>query len=268
MLSGGEAHQMRKLELKHWVVASLLILALAACGGGGEAPPGDGGEAPAEGQAPAGPAGGGSISGAVSFTGTAPENDSIRMDAEPVCADQYSDGPTTETVIVNSNGTLANVFVYVKEGLADQEWPVPSDAVLLDQQGCAYHPHVLGLQAGQTLTIRNSDGILHNIHPMPVNNRPFNLGQPVEMDTERTFSSPEVMIPVECDVHDWMLGYIGVLDHPFFAVTDASGDFEISGLPAGDYVVEAWHEFYGTQTVSVTVPEDGAEQLEFTYEGG
>jgi len=186
---------------------------------------------------------------------------------EPICAEQYPDGAFQETVVVNSNGTLQDVFVYVKQGLPDQEWPVSSEGVLLDQSGCRYHPHVLGIQSGQTLIIRNSDGILHNIHPMPVNNRPFNLGQPVEMDSEKSFSTPEVMIPVECDVHDWMLGYIGVLSHPFFAVSGSDGSFSISGLPAGDYVVEAWHELYGTQTISVSVAEGGTEQIEFSYSG-
>jgi hypothetical protein len=189
------------------------------------------------------------------------------MDAEAICDEQYPDGAFAETVVANSNATLQNVFVYVKEGLPDQEWPVASEGVLLDQSGCRYHPHVLGIQAGQTLIIRNSDGILHNIHPMPVVNRPFNLGQPVEMDSEKSFASPEVMIPVECDVHDWMLGYIGVLSHPFFAVSGSDGSFSISGLPAGDYVVEAWHELYGTQTISVSVAEGGTEQIEFTYAG-
>jgi len=189
------------------------------------------------------------------------------MDAEPVCQEKYPDGAFTETVVVNDNGTLQNVFLSVTEGLPDQEWAVSSDAVLLDQSGCSYIPHVLGVQTGQDIVIRNSDGILHNIHPMPTNNRPFNLGQPVEMETTRQFATSEIMIPVECDVHDWMLGYIGVVDHPFFAVTGTDGSFEISGLPAGDYVVEAWHELYGTQTISVSVPEDGTEQIEFTYEG-
>jgi hypothetical protein len=241
-----------------------VALALASCGGGAEPP------APSEGdQEPTQPAatGAGTISGVINFSGTAPEAEPIFMDAEAICAELYPDGAFTETVVANSNGRLQNVFVYVKEGLPDQEWPVSSEGVLLDQSGCRYHPHVLGIQAGQTLIIRNSDGILHNIHPMPVVNRPFNLGQPVEMDSEKTFATPEVMIPVECDVHDWMLGYIGVLSHPFFAVSGSDGSFSISGLPAGDYVVEAWHELYGTQTISVSVAEGGTEQIEFTYAG-
>jgi len=241
-----------------------VALALAGCGGGPEPP------APSEGDQEApqtGTTGSGTISGVINFSGTAAENEPILMDAEPICAEQYPDGAVQETVVANSNATLQNVFVYVKGGLPDREWPVSSEGVLLDQSGCRYHPHVLGIQAGQTLIIRNSDGILHNIHPMPVNNRPFNLGQPVEMDSEKSFTTPEVMIPVECDVHDWMLGYIGVLSHPFFAVSGSDGSFSISGLPAGDYVVEAWHELYGTQTLSVSVAEGGTEQIEFSYAG-
>jgi len=241
-----------------------VALALASCGGGAEppAPSAEDQESP-----PPAATGAGTISGVINFSGTAPEAEPIFMDAEAICAEQYPDGAFAETVVANSNGTLQNVFVYVKEGLPDQEWPVSSEGVLLDQSGCRYHPHVLGIQAGQTLIIRNSDGILHNIHPMPVVNRPFNLGQPVEMDSEKSFATPEVMIPVECDVHDWMLGYIGVLSHPFFAVSGSDGSFSISGLPAGDYVVEAWHELYGTQTISVSVAEGGTEQIEFTYAG-
>ena len=255
-----------KLPRLYWLLTPLLVIVLAACGGGGEEAPAGGGEE--DPGSPGGqPTGGGTVSGVVNFTGTAPDPEPILMDAEPICQEQYPDGAFTETVVVNSNGTLQNVFLYVKEGLGDQEWPVSSDAVLLNQEGCRYGPHVLGVQAGQDIVIRNSDGILHNIHPMPTNNRPFNLGQPVEMDTTRQFSTSEIMIPVECDVHDWMLGYIGVADHPFFAVTGSDGSFEISGLPAGDYVIEAWHELYGTQTLSVSIPEGGTEQIEFTYAG-
>jgi len=251
----------------YWPLALPLVVALAACGGGAEESPPTGGEDASGEPVGAQPTGGSTISGVVNFTGTAPDQDPIFMDAEPVCQEKYPDGAFTETVVVNDNGTLQNVFLSVTEGLPDQEWAVSSDAVLLDQSGCSYIPHVLGVQTGQDIVIRNSDGILHNIHPMPTNNRPFNLGQPVEMETTRQFATSEIMIPVECDVHDWMLGYIGVVDHPFFAVTGTDGSFEISGLPAGDYVVEAWHELYGTQTISVSVPEDGTEQIEFTYEG-
>jgi len=249
-----------------------VILFIAACGGGGAqtAPPGAeptaaGGEEPAA--SPVDPATAGAITGKVLFTGTAPEPELIQMDAEPTCQEQYPDGAFTETVVVNEDGTLQNVFVYVKEGLGDLNFPVPKDSVVLDQQGCRYRPHVFGVQAGQELIIRNSDGILHNIHPMPSINRPFNLGQPVKMDSKRTFDKVEVMIPIECDVHEWMKGYAGVLDHPYFAATGADGTFSLPNLPPGTYTIVAWHELYGEQSMSVTVGEKDTQEIEFTFEG-
>ncbi len=247
-----------------------LFLFVAACGGGGQTggatePAGGGGTEVAS---PVDPATAGSISGKVLFTGTAPEAELINMESEPDCQAQYSEGPFTETVVVNADSTLQNVFVYVKEGLSGMTFPVPQESALLDQQGCRYHPHVFGVRAGQELIIRNSDGILHNIHPMPEINRAFNLGQPVKMDSPKTFDKVEVMIPIECDVHDWMSGYAGVLDHPYFAVTGSDGSFSLPDLPPGTYTIEAWHEVYGPQTMSVTVGEKEAKTIEFTFTGG
>ena len=255
------------------VVASIAVIVfIAACGGGGAqtAPPGveptaAGGEEPAA--SPVDPATAGAITGKVLFTGTAPEPEPIQMDAEPTCQEQYPDGAFTETVVVNEDGTLQNVFVYVKEGLGDLKFPIPTEGVVLDQQGCRYRPHVFGVQAGQELIIRNSDGILHNIHPMPSINRPFNLGQPVKMDSKRTFDKVEVMIPIECDVHEWMKGYAGVLDHPYFAATGADGTFSLPNLPPSTYTIVAWHELYGEQSMSVTVGEKDTQEIEFTFEG-
>ena len=255
------------------VVASIAVIVfIAACGGGGAqtAPPGveptaAGGEEPAA--SPVDPATAGAITGKALFTGTAPEPEPIQMDAEPTCQEQYPDGAFTETVVVNEDGTLQNVFVYVKEGLGDLKFSVPKESVVLDQQGCRYRPHVFGVQAGQELIIRNSDGILHNIHPMPSINRPFNLGQPVKMDSKRTFDEVEVMIPIECDVHEWMKGYAGVLDHPYFAATGADGTFSLPNLPPGTYTIVAWHELYGEQSMSVTVGEKDTQEIEFTFEG-
>jgi hypothetical protein len=191
------------------------------------------------------------------------------MDAEPTCAEQYTEGPFTETAVVNDNGTLANVFVYVKSGLEGMNFPTPSDTVVLDQQGCRYHPHVLGVQTNQTVVIRNSDDVLHNIHPQPVNSRPFNVGQPVQgMETERSFDAAEIMIPVGCDVHEWMSAFIGVVDHPYFAVTGADGSFTLPNLPPGTYTLEAWHEIYGAQTMEVTVGEQETVDVEFSFSGG
>jgi Carboxypeptidase regulatory-like domain len=129
-----------------------------------------------------------------------------------------------------------------------------------------YHPHVLGIMVNQQLTIKNGDPTLHNIHPQPKINTPFNLAQPMQnMQTNKTFDKVEVMIPVKCDVHRWMESYIGVLSHPFYGVTGADGSFTIKGLPAGTYTIEAWHEKYGSQTANVTVTDGQAATNDFTF---
>jgi plastocyanin len=186
------------------------------------------------------------------------------MSGEPDCAAQYSGSPTTETVVSN-NGTRANVFVYIKEGLSGAAAP-SSSPVNVNQEGCRYHPHVIGLQVGQPLTYQNSDGLLHNVKANPAENRPFNMSQPNNMTSaERTFATPEIMIPVVCDVHGWMSMYIGVVDNPYFAVSDDGGSFTIRNVPPGTYTVEAWHERYGVQTMSVTVAPNGTGTADFAY---
>lgn len=254
------------LETRRFVAPALAALLAAGCGGaedGAEA----GGEEQAPTQAfPVDAATAGSISGTVSFEGAAPEAEPIDMAAEPVCADQYETTPTTQAVVVNDNGTLANVFVRVTEGPhTGLEFPTPTEPVQLDQEGCRYAPHVLGIQTNQTLEILNSDGILHNINAQPQNNRGFNISQPVEMTSTRTFPLVEVMIPVQCDVHGWMSAYIGVLEHPYHSVSDGQGAFSIDRLPPGDYVLEAWHERYGTATTNVTVASGETATAAFTF---
>ncbi|MEW5987256.1 MAG: carboxypeptidase regulatory-like domain-containing protein [Chloroflexota bacterium] len=262
-------------SLKLYLVLTLVVLALlvAACGGGGGSEPaapsgGDsGGSEPVT--SPVDPATAGTITGRVLFTGVAPEPEAILMDAEPTCQALYPDGAFAETVVVNDNGTLRNVFIYVKAGLGDVQFPTPGEGVVLDQKGCRYIPHVFGMQAGQDLVIRNSDDVLHNIHPVPTVNDSFNVGQPVkDMETTKTFEEPEVMIPIACDVHEWMSGYAGVLSHPYYAVSGEDGSFTLSNVPPGTYTVEAWHEVYGAQTMEVTVSEKGAAEIEFTFTGG
>src|SRR5438552_1054271 len=175
---------------------------------------------------------------------------------------------TEETVIVNPNGTLANVFVYVKSGLPETyKAPAPAGAVTLDQDGCRYHPHVLGILVGQPLEIKNSDGILHNIKAKGTKNRPFNISQPTTMTSTRTFTAPEVMVPLECNVHGWMHAWLGVLPHSFYGVSGADGSFSIKGLPPGTYTIEAWQEKYGTQTASVTVAGSETKTQDFTVAG-
>ena len=179
---------------------------------------------------------------------------------------QYDGTPRDPRVVV-TDGRLAHVFVYVKDGLsAAATYQVPATPAVIDQRGCLYHPRVLGLVAGQRLEIRNSDSLLHNIKAVPARNRGFNVSQPASgMTTERSFSQPEVMIPLECNVHGWMQARVGVLPHPFFAVTGADGGFRIAHLPPGTYTIEAWHETLGTRTATVTVADTAAALLDFTF---
>ncbi|MSS73037.1 MAG: hypothetical protein EXS64_16315 [Candidatus Latescibacteria bacterium] len=190
------------------------------------------------------------------------------MNADPVCASKHTAEAAvlSEAVVVNGNGTLKNVFVYVKKGLEGKKFPVPPIPAVIDQHGCLYVPHVLGMQAGQSLKILNNDGTLHNIHPRPKVNPEFNLAMPKFLKEKAvTFDKPEVMIPVKCDVHPWMQSYIGVVDHPFFNVTGDGGTFELKGLPAGKYTIEAWHEVCGSKEQEVTVAEGGTASADFTF---
>ena len=206
------------------------------------------------------------IKGKILFQETPPKMKKIDMAAEVTCQEMYPEGPTTENVLVNENGTLLNVFVYVKEGLGDMEFPTPKESVLLDQKGCRYYPHVMGVQAGQSLKIRNSDPVAHNIHPQPKNNKSFNVSQPVQgMETTKKFTKPEIMVPVSCDIHSWMSAYVAVLDHPYHSTTGTEGTFALKSLPPGTYVIEAWHEEYGSKTLTVTVGEKETKEITFTF---
>ncbi len=211
--------------------------------------------------------GGATITGKVKLTGTKPTNPRIDMTEEPACKAKHQTPPTAETVVVSASGMLANAFIYVKSGLpAGAKYQAPATPVVIDQDGCRYKPHVFGLMVGQTLEIRNSDPLLHNIKAKATKNRPFNISQPTAgMKSNRTFSAAEVMVSLECNVHGWMNAYVGVMAHPFYAVSGADGSFSIPGLPAGTYEVEAWHEKLGTQTVTVTVPATGSKTQDFTF---
>lgn len=205
-----------------------------------------------------------SITGLVSFDGEAPARTPVRM--KPECMDQHDSDPLSEDAIVNE-GALQNVFVYVSAGLPDgYSYAEPAGAVTLDQVGCMYAPRVMGMQAGQTLRIENSDPFQHNVHPFPEKNRSFNESTPNEGDyLEKTFLVPEVMVSVKCDVHAWMQAYIGVLDHPYFATSGADGSFSITGLPAGTYTVMTWHEQFGGQEMQVTVGDGESKQADVSY---
>ncbi len=210
--------------------------------------------------------GGAKVAGKIKFVGTKPAMPKIDMTEEPKCKAKYQGVPTEETVVVNANGTLGNVFVYVKSGLpASYQAPAAAGPVTLDQDGCRYHPHVLGIQVGQQLAIKNSDGILHNIKAKAKANRPFNISQPSVMTSSKTFDKPEVMVALECNVHGWMHAWLGVLPHSFFSVSGGDGSFTLAGLPPGTYTIEAWHEKYGTQTATVTVAGSEAKTADFSF---
>jgi hypothetical protein len=219
--------------------------------------------------------GDGSITGAIAFNGTAPTPKKIDTSADPVCGQANPNLSTEEAAV--KDGKLANVFVYVKDGttadgtkVGDYTYPTPTSAVTLDQHGCHYVPHVLGIQTNQKLTITNSDPTQHNIHPQPKSNPEWNQTQPNgAAPIEKTFARAEVLIPVKCNQHPWMKSYIGVLKHPFFAVSAADGTYSIKGLPAGTYTVAAWHEKGGPngteKTMQVTVPAGGAGKADFAF---
>jgi plastocyanin len=256
-----------------WAKAGSMVPALAfavvtaACGGGNQQTPASGGSA-APAAAPAAavdPATAATITGTVKLEGTAPKPDPIKMNADPVCA-REGKGQTTEFIVAGGGGELQNAFVYVKDGLGGRTFQAPSEAVVLDQKGCHYRPHVFGVMVGQPLQIVNSDPTLHNVHAIPKSNQEFNTGQPIQgMKFDHTFTAKEVMVPFKCDVHGWMNAYAGVLDHPFFATTDASGKFELKGLPPGDYTIEVWHEKLGAQEQKITVGAKESKEANFSY---
>jgi plastocyanin len=261
---------MSRRPLKEFMPFVLALAVVSAgCGGGNqEQAPASSGSAAGGGAAPAAsvdPATAANITGTIKLEGEAPKPEGIKMNADPVCM-REGKGQTTEFIVAGDGGALQNVFVYVKDGLGNRTFSAPQQSVVLDQKGCHYRPHVFGVMVGQPLEIINSDPTLHNIHAMPKANQEFNTGQPIQgMKFNHTFTAKEVMVPFKCDVHGWMNAYAGVLDHPFFATTDASGKFEIKGLPPGDYTVEAWHEKLGTQEQKITVGAKESKEANFAF---
>ena len=208
------------------------------------------------------------VTGTVTFDGKPPALKPLSVDAEPVCHKKHGGKPApNEALVLGAGNTMANILVFVSKGLpAGKTFPVPKTPVTLDQDGCVYKPHVMGIMVGQTYRILNSDGILHNIHTLPKVNAAFNRGQPAtvkEMTT--TFPKPENVFQVKCDVHPWMSAYIGVFTHPFFAVTGADGKFSLPNLDAGTYEITAWHERLGTQSASITVAANETKAQNFKF---
>jgi hypothetical protein len=239
------------------LIACLVVL-LPAVSDGGDAKPWD---------AALGTA---TITGTVKFTGKKPRMRPIDMaGADEKCAEAHGGKrQKPETVILNENGTLRNVFVWVKSGAEGWSFPMPEGDALLDQKGCMYTPHVQGMRKGQSLSIKTSDPTAHNVHGYAKVNRPFNRSQPadaanVTIKMRRDEASPPMK--VKCDIHPWMNAYVAVVDHPYFAVTGDDGAFTISNLPPGTYTIEAWHEKYDVMEQTITIGDKETKPLEFTY---
>lgn len=208
----------------------------------------------------------GEIQFSVYLDGTPPKMAAVKMNADRKCLAMHKNPVYFQKVLVNEKGMLQNVFIYVKTGLGSQSFSPPSTPVVLDQRGCMYEPHVFGIMVNQPLEIVNSDRTLHNIHALPKMSRVFNIAQPRQgMKIEKMFPAQEIMVPVKCEVHSWMRCYIGVLDHPYFAVSDADGICDIKGLPPGHYVVTAWHEEFGSQDQTVVLNPGEEKKIEFRY---
>jgi len=210
----------------------------------------------------------GDVEGKITFDGKAPKMKPLRMDADPVCVANNDIQPRKEWLVLDENNGVKNVLVFIKEsksGSFADNYDSPKEAAVIDQKGCVYVPHVLGVMVGQQLDILNSDGTLHNIHALPKVNKEFNKAMPrSKKQMSVTFDKVEAPFKVKCDVHPWMGAFVGVFEHPYFAVTDDSGSYTISGLAPGKYVVEAWHEKLGSQTADLTVDDSGATQ-NFTF---
>lgn len=211
------------------------------------------------------PATAGRVAGEVLFEGAAPPATPIEMKGNPECSLLHAEEVPGEDALV-SGGRLQNVFVYVKSGLAGYRFAAATSPVVIDQKGCLYLPHVSGAMVSQPILLLNSDPTLHNIHAFAGEVSAWNVGLPFQgMKIERKFASPQVMVKLKCDVHPWMLAYVGIVAHPYFAVTGADGTFSLTNLPPGSYLFEAWHERFGTRTATVELAPQEAKRVSFSF---
>ncbi len=260
----------KKARLWLGLLAAISLISLASsCGGGGTkeadtptgkvfAPKGDEGK----------------ITGKVSFDGTAPTPAKIDTSADANCTKKNPDLSAEDWVV--KDGKLANTFVYIKDGtladgtkITDLGFAPATAPVTLDQNGCHYKPHVLGVMVNQPISITNSDPTTHNVHFRPTKNPDWNQSQPNGAQAlSHKLATSEVLVPVKCDQHPWMRSFIGVMKHPFFAVSAEDGSFTISGVPPGKYTVVAWHEGPGSgtqKTMEVTVAANGSATADFAF---
>jgi plastocyanin len=205
--------------------------------------------------------GGGTVTGVIKVKDPG-RRKKIKMDADPKCAALHAETPLSDELVVDDAGGVQWAFVYISKGTEGKTFEAPKAPAVINQQGCRYEPHVLGIMIGQELLIKNSDDLLHNIHALPFENKEFNFGQPSKgMEEKKSFTKKELLVKVKCDVHPWMSAWIGVLDHPLHAATGEGGKFEIKGVPPGKYTVTVWHEKYKDVNVDVEVKEGAAAQV-------
>ncbi|MFN0123387.1 MAG: carboxypeptidase regulatory-like domain-containing protein [Blastocatellia bacterium] len=252
-------------HVKLW--ALLLCLTLLAACGDSRPPVGPVSPKPAAPAAfKADPQTAGTVTGKVTFTGKKAAAVKVAMNQDPACMKLHQTPVLDAALEAGAGGALANVFVYVKQGLEGKTFDPPAEPAVIDQRGCWFGPRVLGVQVGQTLKVTNSDPLTHNIHPMPEANREWNQSQePGAEPLTRRFMQPEVMIRVKCNVHAWMHAWVGVVAHPWFAVTGADGTFTLPNLPPGDYTIETWHEQLGRQEQKVTLGASAKGEAVFRY---
>jgi len=208
----------------------------------------------------------GSIVGTIKFEGGTPHLRLIHMDADPVCYAVNKGNVHSQEIILGDKNSLRDVFVYIKSGLTKTNYPPPTEDAVINQAGCNYAPHVIGVMKGQKVKFLNPDGTLHNVHVMCRINPEFNAAMPdFRKEMQVSFDKPEFMFPIRCDVHPWMQAWIAVMAHPFFSVTGLSGKFEIKNIPAGTYAIEAWHEKLESKTATVTVTDGATQIIDFTF---
>lgn len=210
---------------------------------------------------------GAAVKGIVRFEGTVPKPKAVDMGADPSCAKQHSSPVYMQEIITDTKGDLQNVVVFISDGLGGQKFDAPAEPITIEQKGCMYSPHVLAVRANQPLHVVNDDPTSHNIHPTPANNREWNKAEPPGASIDESFAREEVAIPVKCNVHPWMHGYVAVFKHPYFAVTGKDGTFDLNGLPPGTYTIKAWHEKLGTATQTVTVGTNETKEISLAFKG-
>jgi plastocyanin len=209
----------------------------------------------------------GTIKGHVHITGKLPGNPIIRMGMDPMCSRMTAGKRIIqEYVVATADGSLANVFLRLQGNFP--QTPISSQPVTIDQTGCMYTPRVVGARVGQTVQIKNSDALMHNVDGLSGKNNGFNIGQPrAGLVYEFKPKNEEVMLHLKCDVHNWMNAYIGIVTNPYFAVSNTMGMFQIDKVPPGTYTIQAWHERFGPVMKTVTVKAGAVVTVDFSYTG-